>query len=100
MTHKVIYEQTARDDLRAIFHWIAQAADPETARAYVKRIRERCDGLGTFPERGSARDDIAPAWRTVAFERSAMVAYLVEMGAVRVLRILHKGRDVNREFPS
>lgn len=100
MARKVIYEQSARDDLRSIFRWIAEAADPETAQAYVQRIHERCDSLGIFPERGSARDDIAPALRTVPFERSAMVAYLVEQGTARVLRILRTGRDVNREFSS
>ncbi|HEX5257231.1 MAG TPA: type II toxin-antitoxin system RelE/ParE family toxin [Sphingomicrobium sp.] len=98
MVHKVVYEQSARDDLRSTFWWIVERADHESAHAYVQRIRDRCDRLGTFPDQGTLRDDVLPGLRTVAFERTAIIAYLSDQKAVRVLRVLRKGRDFEQAF--
>jgi toxin ParE1/3/4 len=96
---EIVYEQSARDDFRSIYLWIAERAGPETALAYVERIRGRCDRLATFPEQGSSREGLVPSLRTIAFERTAIIAYLVETNAVRILRVLRKGRDLRLEFP-
>lgn len=100
MIRRIVYEQSARDDLRSIYFWIAEAAGSDIALAYLQRIHERCDRLVSFPERGTPRDDIVRGLRTIPFERSATIAYIVKPDSVQVLRVLRKGQDVNREFPS
>ena len=98
MTRKLGYRPAARADLADIFAWVAERAGPEIALGYVERIRDTCRGLCDFPFRGSPRDDLAPGLRTVSFERRAVITYLVELEAVRIVRILHHGRDPGRAF--
>jgi toxin ParE1/3/4 len=95
VAREVVYEQSARDDLRSIFDWIA---DADVASAYLDRIYDHCAGLVMFAERGTPHDDIIPGLRTIGFERKAAIAYLVEPDTVRILRVLHKGRDIGRNF--
>ncbi|MCY7398087.1 MAG: type II toxin-antitoxin system RelE/ParE family toxin [Sphingomonas bacterium] len=95
MTLKVEFSLAADDDLRAIYHWIA---DAETAVIYLRRIRAHCDQLADFPNRGTPHDDLSPGLRTLSFERRATIAYVVEPEMVRILRVLHKGRDMDRRL--
>lgn len=95
MAREVVYEQAAGDDLKAISDWIA---DADVASAYLDRIYDLCAALDTFAERGTPHDDMIPGLRTVAFERKATIAYLVEPETVRILRVLHKGRDIGRNL--
>ena len=95
MTLKVEFALTAEQDLRLIHEWIA---DTETAVTYLRRIRAHCDQLADFPKRGTPREDIGRALRTISFERRAVIVYMVDANAVRILRVLHKGRNVGRSF--
>jgi len=92
---RVVLASRALEDLRAIFAYVAEATDVPTAEAYNKRIRGVCFGLSEFPSRGTPRDDLRPGARTVPFEGRAVVVYLVDRQTVRVLRILHGGRDLS-----
>lgn len=94
MAHRVVLRPAALDDLAAIEEWIAERSDHETATAYGDRILDACDALGNFPRRGSDRDDLIPGARTVSFERSATIVYVVQDDIVEVARILRKGRDI------
>jgi toxin ParE1/3/4 len=95
VTLKVEYGPAAEEDIRSIFNWIA---DTDTAIAYVERIRSHCDRLRDFPNRGTRHDNIARGLKTLSFERRATIAYMVEADRVLIVRVLHKGRDINREF--
>ena len=88
----VRFERRARDDLKAIFDWIAEG---DVARAYLSRIYRRCDKLGDFPDQGSDRSDITPGLRTINFERRITVVYIVVPDTVRILRVLSKGQRVD-----
>lgn len=59
-TYRVVWRQTASDDLYRLYDWIADRADPDTAFAYTSAIETHAADLATFPERGTPRDDIAP----------------------------------------
>ncbi|HEX8192266.1 MAG TPA: type II toxin-antitoxin system RelE/ParE family toxin [Allosphingosinicella sp.] len=98
MAHRLAFRPAARADLAEIHAWVAARAGPDVALDYVLRIHEACHSLCDFPSRGSPRDDLAPGLRTVSFERRAVIAYLVEPSAVRIVRILHHGREVRRAF--
>jgi toxin ParE1/3/4 len=96
VTHRVDFSETAWQDADEIYRWIADRADPQTAQHYVDRIIDYCSGLRNFPNRGTPRADLAPGMRTTVFEGRAVIVYVVQGNAVRILRILHKGRDLGR----
>lgn len=89
----VVWRQTATDDLHRLYDWIADRADPDTAFAYTSAIEAHAADLATYPNRGTARDDIAPGIRTLNFRGRTVVAYLVGE-RVEVLRIFHAGQEL------
>lgn len=92
-TYRVVWRQTATDDLYRLYDWIADHADPHTAFAYTSEIEAHAADLATFPERGTPRDDIAPGVRTLNFRGRTVIAYRVGE-VVEVLRIFHAGQEL------
>ena len=76
---------------RTILH---RSQDVATARRFTPGIKDRCDRIGDAPKAGRPRDDLPEGLRTVAFERSTVIAYRVEHRSVRILNIFYGGRDV------
>jgi toxin ParE1/3/4 len=60
---------------------------------YAARIEEQCKGIGNIPYSGRPRDDLAPDLRTVAFEESALICYVIEEEIVWITNIFRRGRD-------
>jgi toxin ParE1/3/4 len=89
----VILSPEARDDLIALYDWIAAAAHPATALGYIERIETFLQGMRVAPERGTRRDDIRPGLRIVGFERRVTVAFTVDPARVVILRIFYAGRN-------
>jgi toxin ParE1/3/4 len=89
----VILSPEARDDLIALYDWIAAAAHPATALGYTQRIEAFLGGLRVASERGFRRDDIRPGLRIVGFERRVTVAFTVDPARVVILRIFYAGRN-------
>jgi len=52
------------------------------------------------PHDGRPRDDLAPGLLTVPFERSAVIAYLVDDHQVRVTNVFYGGRDYEELYKS
>ena len=46
---RIAYRPRARIDLKEIYDWAAEGADPGTAEDYVKRIQRACGKLTDFP---------------------------------------------------
>jgi toxin ParE1/3/4 len=95
---RVIFAESARADLDHIFAWIADHASEEVALAYTARIERFCQKMTSFPQRGTARDDLKPGLRTVGFERRATIAFTVKGEDVVILRILYAGRSLDLAF--
>lgn len=98
MAHKVRYRPRARLDLKEIYDWVAERADPATADAYVQRLQGACARLSEFPARGSPRDELEPGLRSIPLSGRATALYRIEGRTVRIVRILGAGRDPLREF--
>ncbi|HEY1750935.1 MAG TPA: type II toxin-antitoxin system RelE/ParE family toxin [Caulobacteraceae bacterium] len=94
MTHRVVFDISAEDDLVDVGAWIAENASIVVATRYVERLTAYCRRLDVFPKRGTARDDIFPGLRTIGFERRALIAFAVSEETVTILRILSGGQDV------
>ena len=90
---RVTYSPEARLDLLRIYDWIADAASPTTAFAYVGRLEAYLRTLDLAAERGRRRDDIRPGLRTVSFERRLCIAFAIEDFGVTILRVFYGGRD-------
>lgn len=96
---RVRYRPEAYADLENIFHYVLRASGSQvTARRFVTRIRNRCNRIGNVPRGGRPRDDLELGLRTVPFEHSAVIAYKVEDGAVRIVNIFFGGRDYEALF--
>lgn len=90
---EVVFAPEARDDLIAIYDWIARAAHPNTALSYVERVEAYCHGFSVASERGRLRDDIRPGLRIVGFERRITIAFTVGETRVVILRLFYGGRN-------
>lgn len=91
---RVKLQQSALDDLRKIANYIAKASgSKKIARGFAKRIKDRCLRIGDAPRAGRFRDDLIPGLRTVPFERSAVICYLVEADGIFVVNIFYGGQD-------
>lgn len=89
----VVLSPEARDDLMALYDWIAAAAHPKTALGYIERIEAFCNGMGLASERGTLRDDIRQNLRIVTFERRVTIAFTVDATRVTILRLFYAGRN-------
>jgi toxin ParE1/3/4 len=98
MKRKVIFAPEARDDLFALYSYIAERSGTARAFGYIGRIERYCLGFDVAGERGSRRDDLRPGLRIVGFERRVTIAFHVEPGTVTIDRIFYAGRDVERIF--
>src|SRR5688572_23977375 len=90
----VEYRQSARDDLAGIFGFIVEnGASVEAALKFVLRIEDRCQKVGDAPRGGRPRDDLLAGLRTVPFERSAVIAYVIVDDRVFITNVFYGGRD-------
>ncbi|MER8749335.1 type II toxin-antitoxin system RelE/ParE family toxin [Mesorhizobium sp. M1050] len=91
---EVEYREDARNDLANIFRHVVEASgSPDVALKFVLRIEDRCQSIGNAPRGGRSRDDILPGLRTVPFEHSAVIAYIVDDNFVRIVSVFYGGRD-------
>lgn len=100
MEHEIDWRPAALRDLEAFYDWVDERADPATASGYVARIENFSVKLRYFPNRGTPHFRLLPGLRTVTFERHIVVAYVVESGIVRILRLIDTARDFRRAFGS
>ena len=89
----VVWRPDAEADLLALYDWIADRADPDTAYAYTAKIEAHAERLAHFPHRGTPRDDLVPGLRTVPYRRRVTIAYRVLDDCVEVLRLIQAGQD-------
>jgi toxin ParE1/3/4 len=84
----------AKEQLGALYRYLAAEAAPEIARAYTAAIAEKCETLADFPNRGTPRDDLRPGLRTIPFRRRATIVYAVMRDTVVIIGIVYAGRDL------
>ncbi|MFZ4604055.1 MAG: type II toxin-antitoxin system RelE/ParE family toxin [Caulobacterales bacterium] len=89
----VLLAPEAEADLAVIYDYVAQAASPQVAGAYLERVEAFVRGFETAAERGTTRDDVRPGLRIVGFERRITVAFVVEDQRVTILRLFYGGQD-------
>lgn len=95
MSYKVRFSPEALDQLAAIEDHITEAGSPDVAARYVDAIVTYCEGLRTFPERGTKRDDLLAGLRVTSFRRRVVIAFLVDLQAqaVSIVGVFYGGQD-------
>ena len=80
---RVIFTPLAERHIDSLHDYITTHASEERADGYVGRIVDFCNGLSTFPLRGTQRDDLLPGLRVTGFERRRVtIAFVVTADAV------------------
>jgi toxin ParE1/3/4 len=95
---RIIFTPLAERQIDGLHEYIATHASEERADSYVSRIVAFCQGLATFPLRGTQRDDLLPGLRVTGFERRVTVAFVVTADAVLIEGIFYGGRDFETVF--
>ncbi len=99
---KVLYRQSARDDLFRQFRYYLLVVDaPKVAIRFREALRQTIQWLRQNPLVGPRYFSGKPqlqnlrSWPVVGFE-AIRIYYLVEEDVVQIVRILHGKRDVKR----
>jgi toxin ParE1/3/4 len=90
---RVIFTPLAERHLDSLHEYISTHAGEERADGYIGRIVTFCNGLATFPLRGTKRDDLLPGLRVTGFERRVTIAFVVTEEAVLIEGIFYGGQD-------
>jgi plasmid stabilization system protein ParE len=93
MHYRVVFTPEALAQLEALYCYVAQAASPDIAARYTDAIVTYCEGLHTFPLRGTRRDDIRPGLRVTNYKKRAVVAFAVDADVVSVIGVYYGGQD-------
>lgn len=83
-------------DLEDLYHYIADKSGlPETAWAYIEKLRDKCRKLAIAPICGQKRDDLMANLRITPLDKKTVAAFLVDEAAqtVLVVNIFYGGRD-------
>ncbi|MDX8523813.1 type II toxin-antitoxin system RelE/ParE family toxin [Mesorhizobium sp. MSK_1335] len=91
----VVLSEAAIADLEAVAAYILESGGSESvANGFIDRIRERCQSIGNAPRGGRLREDMMQGLRTVPFEHSAVIAYVIEGDTVFIVNVFYGGRDL------
>jgi plasmid stabilization system protein ParE len=98
--YTVAFAPEAEDDLVELFEYIAEQGSPDAAARYTEAIVAYCEGLASFPHRGTKREDIRQGLRITNYRGRAVIAFSVDDGAktVAVLGVFYGGRDYESEL--
>lgn len=90
---QVIFTPLAEHHLNELYDYSSAAAGERRADGYINRIVSFCNGLTTFPLRGTQRHDILAGLRVTGFERRVTIAFVVTADAVLIEGIFYGGRN-------
>ena len=93
MQYRVVFAPEAQGQLAALYRYIAAAASPAIAERYTSAIVTCCEGLQTFPHRGTRRDDIRPGLHITNYRRRVVIAFDVDAETVSIIGVFYGGQD-------
>lgn len=93
---KIIWTEPARQDLRAIFEYIAEE-NPRAARALLAEIKERVGVLIDQPQLGRA-GRVEGTRELVLTGTSYILPYRIKDQQIQILAVLHTARQWPKHF--
>ena len=103
MRWKINYTRYAREDLKAIYEYLAfELLVPDTASRQSDRIMKAVRTLDNMPERYKVYEE--EPWKSQNLRYFPVDNYLVfylpkkETGIINIVRIIYGGRDIKRQL--
>ena len=93
MNYRVVFSPEAEEQLVSLYNYIAAAGSPDIAARYAEAILIYCESLGTFPHRGTLRDDVRPGLRITNYKKRTVIAFDVDTGKVSIIGVFYGGQD-------
>ena len=94
---KVELSEEAEADLEAIADYIARD-NPVRALSFVLELRDRCNGLGTFPERFPSVEHLGKMNIRRCVHGNYLIFYEVGIETVSILHVRHGASDYRGLF--
>ncbi|MBW4476692.1 MAG: type II toxin-antitoxin system RelE/ParE family toxin [Tolypothrix brevis GSE-NOS-MK-07-07A] len=91
--YSVIFSPRAEQQLGSLYVYIADRGGEERAERYISGIIAFCQGLSTFPERGTKRDDLRPHLRVIGYAKRVAIAFSVKDDGVMIHGVFNRGQD-------
>lgn len=98
MQYLVVFTPEAQEQLTALYRYIATAASPLIAERYTSAIVTYCEGLQSFPHRGTRRDDIRPGLRITNYKKRVVIAFDVDAERVSIIGVFYGGQDFETDL--
>lgn len=95
---QILFTPLAERHIDKLHQYIATHSSEGHADGYVTRIVDFCNGLTTFPQRGTLRDDLLPGLRVTGFERRVTIAFVVTPDTVLIEGVFYGGQDIEAQF--
>lgn len=87
----------AKQDLQNIFAYVAEQSGEQRAHALVREIISTFPHLSEFPRMGMGRSDLSRGLRSFPVAKY-LVFYRRYLDGVRIIRVIHGARAINRIF--
>lgn len=97
MTARVNLTHRALKDLHDIGRYTLQTWGRAQRDTYLRALDSRFAWLAAHPQRGRARDDVAPGYRCYP-QGGHVIFYLISEDGIDVIGIVHQARDVLSHF--
>lgn len=90
---RVVFRREAIQHLEELYAFVASNGSLVNATRFTDEIITYCEGLASFPFRGTTRDDIRPGLRTIGYKKRVVIAFTVVEDSVAILGVFYGGRD-------
>jgi toxin ParE1/3/4 len=97
--YTVEFTPESEDQLAELYRCIANQTSPEVAYEYTEAAVAFCEGLSTFPGRGTLRNDIRPGLRVTNYRHRSVIAYAIQGNHVSILGVFYGGQDLTLSNP-
>lgn len=91
--YSVVFAPEALEQLENLYDYVSAAVSAEIAQRYTSAIVTYCEGLHTFPHRGTRRDDVRPGLRIINYKKRAVIAFSIDTELVSILGVFYGGQD-------
>ncbi|WP_414040730.1 type II toxin-antitoxin system RelE/ParE family toxin [Acidithiobacillus sp. M4-SHS-6] len=91
--YPVVFSPEAEEQLAELYHYLATEVSPARAYRYTESIVSYCESLGSFPLRGTLRDDVRPGLRITHYRKRTVIAFTVADDQVSIIGIFYGGQN-------
>jgi toxin ParE1/3/4 len=92
--YRVIYSRRSDANITRILSYIAVEASPRIAVSFIQDLREHCETLSLFPQRGIDLGVIKPGLRLDGFRKTASIVFRIDKDTVVIMAVYYRGVDV------